>query len=679
MTVEMLSYDTLGRQIEARDAAGTTTFLYDFVGSLINETVRSDDALVVATNTIDRFYDTFGRDVGYALNGARQSTLAYDPATGRLATMFAAGSDTPFAWSYMPGSDLKSLLAYPNGLTASWQYDANNLLLQVCNAFPTNTISQYDYAYDAAGRRVACGKSGSAFTQNDTLSYGYNEKSELTNAVAEIDSDYRYAYRFDDIGNRETSSECGTNTCYSANALNQYTSISNLCDSASLREEFHPHFDDDGNQTLVKTATGIWQVQYNGENRPIHFVNGDMVVTMIYDCAGRRVENVESVGLTTSKRQTFVYDNYLCIGRMRDNLVDYFTWDPTEKIQTHLLCWQSRNHITSDVRSLYYTHDGRKCVSEVVRIMQGEVAAHYEYSPFGISKVNVVSKQDDYAALIMLNPWLMSCEYYDARIGLVYFNYRHYNPREGRWVVRDFMPEIRTLNLYGFTSIVIAPDILGLVRFTDSDCNKVKPQCQKAIGKIRATIEEYLGKAGESPDEWYRKASAAYANHMPQGWGNADRFLDSLKELLKYLEDGNGPEVTCCTTNDKDMRDMCRNAASGYVRDSRSRLYDHIIMCPEGLNNSETYGGCGCLILHELLHKLGFKTTQQDPPTDGDINKASKEYVRTYIRNRDTENGMVRLARHLLKMNKEFKCNGYDIFGPSDEDQIWGPSDNNLW
>ena len=27
--------------------------------------------------------------------------------------------------------------------------------------------------------------------------------------------------------------------------------------------------DDDGNQTLIKTAIGVWQVQYNGENRPV--------------------------------------------------------------------------------------------------------------------------------------------------------------------------------------------------------------------------------------------------------------------------------------------------------------------------------------------------------------------------------------------------------------------------
>ena len=55
-----------------------------------------------------------GRSLGCALNGVRQSTFAYDPATGRLATMLANGSDTPFTWNYLAGSDLKSSLAYPN-------------------------------------------------------------------------------------------------------------------------------------------------------------------------------------------------------------------------------------------------------------------------------------------------------------------------------------------------------------------------------------------------------------------------------------------------------------------------------------------------------------------------------------------------------------------------------------
>ena len=55
--------------------------------------------------------DSVDSYAGYALNGVRQSTIAYDPATGRLATMLASGCDTPFTWNYLAGSDLKSSLA----------------------------------------------------------------------------------------------------------------------------------------------------------------------------------------------------------------------------------------------------------------------------------------------------------------------------------------------------------------------------------------------------------------------------------------------------------------------------------------------------------------------------------------------------------------------------------------
>ena len=55
---------------------------------------------------------------------------------------------------------------------------------------------------------------------------------QLTNAIAAVDADYCYAYNFDDIGNRETSSERDTNHTYAANSLNQYTEISDSALSA---------------------------------------------------------------------------------------------------------------------------------------------------------------------------------------------------------------------------------------------------------------------------------------------------------------------------------------------------------------------------------------------------------------------------------------------------------------
>ncbi len=439
-----LSYDALGRQTEAHDAAGITTFIYDSFGSITNETVVG----VAGTNTIIRHWDNFGRSLGYSLVGRaapcppqRQTTLAYDPATGRLASMLVDGSETSFVWNYLDGSDLKSSLAYPNGLTATWTYDANNLLLQVCNATPTNIISQYDYTYDAAGRRVACGKSGSAFAQNDTLSYGYNNRSELTNAVAAVDSDYRYAYDFDDIGNRETSSERGTNSVYTANSLNQYTAV----------DEFTPQFDDDGNQTLIKTSTGVWQVQYNGENRPVLWEcvspNSSIpnsftppLISMSYDRMGRRV---------TKNDQRFVYDGYLQIA---DNSGNAYIWDPTEPVATRPLVWNC------GASAAYYAHDGNKNVSEVISA-DGILAEHYEYAPFGA----VIAQRGASAAA---NPWRFSSEFAEDDTATVYYNYRHYEPVMGRWMSRDPIKSYEsTLLLFCKNTPMVNVDYIGLAAY----------------------------------------------------------------------------------------------------------------------------------------------------------------------------------------------------------------------
>ena len=347
--------------------------------------------------------------------------------------MLANGSDAPFVWSYCSGSDLKSTLAYPNGLTASWQYDAKDQLLQVCNATPTNVISQYDYTYDAAGRRTARDHSGYAFEHADHIDYGYNMRNELTNAIATVDSDYCYVYVFDDIGNRVTSTERSTNILYTANSLNHYTQISNLCDSASPCEDFMPQFDDDGNQTLIKTATGIWSVTYNGENRPVLWtlVNSTTpsaftptLISMSYDRLGRRV---------TKNDKRFVYNGYLQIANFEHQTSNFklqtLVWDPTEPIATRPLVWNLSTIQPFNYSTSYYTHDGNKNVVEIIAI-DGFVTAHYEYAPFGAETAQCVASAAD-------NPCRFSSEYSEKDTAMVYYNYRHYVPEIGRWLCFD--------------------------------------------------------------------------------------------------------------------------------------------------------------------------------------------------------------------------------------------------
>ena len=94
-------------------------------------------------------------------------------------------------------------------------------------------------------RRTAITRSGSMMSETRTDYYGYNDRSELVSGTKDTAATNltEYAYQYDDIGNRIESLDLGTNRTYVANALNQYTQISNLCDSRlSLRSAWSlPH------------------------------------------------------------------------------------------------------------------------------------------------------------------------------------------------------------------------------------------------------------------------------------------------------------------------------------------------------------------------------------------------------------------------------------------------------
>ena len=378
-------------------------------------------------------------------------------------------------------------------------------MLQVRNATQTNTISQYYYTYDAEGRRIEVSKSGSAFIEDDTIAYSYNNRSELMNAIATVVSDYRYAYDFDDIGNRETSSERGTNVAYAANSLNQYTAI----------DDFTPQFDYDGNQTLIKTATGIWQVQYNGENRPVQWMlissSIPSLIAMTYDRMGRRV---------TKNDQRFVYNGYLQIS---DNGGNAYIWDPTEPIATRPLVLNSSTFQPFHFSTSYYTHDGNKNVSEVVA-SNTLLAAHYDYSPFGA----VVAQ---YGVFAEANPWRFSSEYAEDDTETVYYNYRHYEPLMGRWMNRDCIEEIGGINLFLF--VVNRIDLFDVLGLKNVSCDRVG---NFNITEITAAINP--AERAFDQNEMYKAAEDFLRRLAKIGFQGTTAGLSNLGRILRLIYAG---------------------------------------------------------------------------------------------------------------------------------------------
>jgi RHS repeat-associated protein len=151
---------------------------------------------------------------------------------------------------------------------------------------------------------------------------------------------------------------------------------------------------------------------------------------MSYDRMGRRV---------TKNDQRFIYDGYLQIANSElqtlNTKLQTFIWDPTEHVATRPLVW------LRGTSAAYYTLDGNKNVSEVVTV-DGTLAAHYEYAPFGA----VIAQ---YGASAVANPWRFSSEYAEDDTATVYYNYRHYEPMTGRWMSWD---PVGIIKLYQFAS-----------------------------------------------------------------------------------------------------------------------------------------------------------------------------------------------------------------------------------
>ena len=163
-------------------------------------------------------------------------------------------------------------------------------------------------------------------------SFSYNGRNELTGATL---GTAPYGYSYDNIGNRKTAQEPAQELAYAANELNQYTRI-----EENAEAPFVPTYDASGNQTLIKTSTGIWTVAYNAANRAVSFTsrNGNTIIECGYDYQGRRYMKKVTVNGTVASHERYLYRGYLQIAALdmlnSRNVIRTLLWDPLEPAAT---------------------------------------------------------------------------------------------------------------------------------------------------------------------------------------------------------------------------------------------------------------------------------------------------------------------------------------------------------
>ncbi|WP_141675707.1 RHS repeat-associated core domain-containing protein [Akkermansia glycaniphila] len=179
-----------------------------------------------------------------------------------------------------------------------------------------------------------------------------------------------------------------------------------------------------------------------------------------------------------------------------------YRWDPSEPVATRPLALTLWTREGTARETLYYAHDLRK---NVVSLFDGKGLrrASYQYDPYG----NITSMEGDMAES---NPYRFSSEHHDEDLGLVYYNYRHYNPTDGRWTSRDPIAERGGWNLYGFVGNrpIGETDQLGLYTLISArQTVKLVWQWERRPGRLLPiywyhirTVAPYKGDIGACPD-----------------------------------------------------------------------------------------------------------------------------------------------------------------------------------
>ena len=142
------------------------------------------------------------------------------------------------------------------------------------------------------------------------------------------------------------------------------------------------------------------------------------------------------------------------------NALWYILWDPTEPVATRPLAIQTAGSW------FVYGWDLTKNVMELYK-SNGTIANSYSYAPFG-----EVTQRGN-----ITNPLQWSSEFYDSELGMVYYNFRYYNPREGRWISRDPIGEEEEANLYAFLHNKVLEELDDLGLFSPKEkccCGKKK-------------------------------------------------------------------------------------------------------------------------------------------------------------------------------------------------------------
>lgn len=276
-TNENFSYDLAGMLTSAanrsfvNDAKGRVTWIsadttendpyahtifYEANGSYITDTATNPLDATAGTHVVKSIFDPLGRQIGveytYTPNGGSSQLILKDQwSYGAKSKMQSISSNGGVAnwghvdYTYTGSTDWLQNIQFKSGPGGSINLTATRTPDDLGRLTTTSTIrgdstmlptafGKFDYTYGAVDASPAQnrGKREKATLANDAFwKYEYNERGEVTSGskkwwggLNESVAGAQFAYNFDAIGNRTSTTINGQSATYTPNNLNQYTS-----------------------------------------------------------------------------------------------------------------------------------------------------------------------------------------------------------------------------------------------------------------------------------------------------------------------------------------------------------------------------------------------------------------------------------------------------------------------
>lgn len=289
-------YDKLDRIQQLSDNMGVIAkYTYDGNGNQLTVTDGLDRTMTYA-------YDALNRRISETLPSGATTSYQYDGNSNLLSVTDALGHVTAYTYS-----SLNQQLTHTDALNAitKFEYDANGNLAKATDANGNATA----YAYDALNQNTAI-----TFANGLSLQYTYDELGNVVASKDRAGREFKYAYN--PLGNLLTKTyPDGTTDKYTYDGISRMLSAINkdatvtftydkagrlLSETLNGKVTGYSYDVATGKRTLTYPSGMKVVEQLNARDLITSILqNGEEVVTMAYNVAGQKTQQVYANGITT--------------------------------------------------------------------------------------------------------------------------------------------------------------------------------------------------------------------------------------------------------------------------------------------------------------------------------------------------------------------------------------------